>query len=209
MRCSILVAYLAVSLGGCHPDTAQRGTRRAAGTPEPPGLPVLSIGDAQFVQGHAETTVVRFQVTLSAATHQPVSVRYKTEDVTAIADQDYRPASGTIDFPPNSNVAQSFDVALIGERVIPRAKSFAATLSDAVNATVAGRRGIATILPNDKRLPKDKRSDAPPGQSVTLQVREHFSSSDRATETILPASHEVLRFSTNARPVQRPRSGMP
>jgi Calx-beta domain len=167
MRLLILFVCLAVNCGGCHRESAQRMTRGSAEGHAGAALPVLSIGDAQIIEGKGGTPVVRFYVTLSAASMQSVTVHYATEDATALADRDYRPASGTLVFPPNSNAAQGFDVTIIGDAVASSPKTFAATLSAPVNASIAGRRASATIGQSNRG------GERQPRKLDTLKARTH------------------------------------
>jgi hypothetical protein len=167
MRLLILFVCLAVNCGGCHRESAQRMTRDSAESHADAVLPVLSIGDAQTIEGKGGTPIVQFHVTLSVATMQSVTVHYATEDETALADRDYRPASGTLVFPPNSNAAQGFDVTIIGDAVASSPKTFAATLSAPVNASIAGRRASATIGQSNRG------GERQPRKSDTLTARTH------------------------------------
>ena len=137
MRWLIVSICWAVNLSGCQ--------RESAPHPEPAGLPTLSIGDVQLMEGQTGTPTVQFHVTLSAASEQPVSVHYETEDGTAVADQDYRPASGTLIFPPHGHSVQVFEVRISVQSSAAPAKTFVATLSNAVNAKIARRRATATL----------------------------------------------------------------
>jgi Calx-beta domain len=137
MRGFIVSICLAVTLADCRRESASR--------PDASGLPTLSIGDVQTIEEQTGTPSVQFHVTLSAASELPVTVHYETEDGTAVADQDYRPASGTLIFPPHSNATQVFNVRIFVQTTTGSAKTFGATLSNAVNATVVQRRATATL----------------------------------------------------------------
>ena len=70
-----------------------------------PGLPKISIADTTVEEGDT----ARFVVTLSPASDQTVTVRYKTADGTADEGTDYRGVSRTLTFAPG-NTRQSIAV---------------------------------------------------------------------------------------------------
>lgn len=62
--------------------------------------PKASIGDVRVFEGDEGTTEAFFPVTLSCPSDQEISVAWETKDGTAVAGEDYLPASGTITFTP-------------------------------------------------------------------------------------------------------------
>ena len=65
-------------------------------------LPVVRIDDMQVKEGDSGTTDAIFTVSLSAASSDPVSVSFATQDGTAKAGSDYIAASGTVTFKPGT-----------------------------------------------------------------------------------------------------------
>ena len=119
-------------------------------TPEalPDGVPALAISDARA--GEADGTL-RFNVSLSVAVAEAVTVSYATEDGTASAGDDYQPAGGTLTFPAESYAAQWIEVRLSDDEVDEDAETFILRLSDPVNAELAVATATATIVDDDQR----------------------------------------------------------
>ena len=118
--------------------------------PPPAPLPVISIGSAAIAEGASGTRRMTFVVTLSAASAQPVTVKWSTANVTARAGRDYVAKTGTIRF-ASGQTTQTLRVAVNGDRLREANETFHVVLSAAVNATRAqtARRGIGTILDDD------------------------------------------------------------
>lgn len=111
---------------------------------------VLTIADINVVRVEGETNLAQLQVQLSGSTsqHNPVTVQYATADGTAVADEDYRPASGTLTFLTDSSAPQSFDVTLIGGSAHHQTATFSVILSNPVNATIGRSKATVTVVEN-------------------------------------------------------------
>ena len=112
--------------------------------------PAVSIGDVTVTEGNTGTVTAAFTVSLSAATTQPVTVRYATADGTATATgDDYRAESGTLTFAAGQT-SQVVHVSVNGDRLAENAESFSVLLSGASpNALVANVRGIGSIVDDE------------------------------------------------------------
>ena len=120
--------------------------------------PTLSINDIAVVEGNKGTKTVFFQVALSKASAQTVSVKYATKDGSATSKfnklqngpEDYIATNGTLTFAPGQTV-KSIAVQVVGD-TFPAQKlfeTFFITLSNATNASIAKGTGTATIEDND------------------------------------------------------------
>ena len=67
--------------------------------------PSLSIGDVSIAEGNSGTATATFNVTLSAASPQVVTVSWATANGTATAGSDYTADSGTVTFPATDDAA--------------------------------------------------------------------------------------------------------
>jgi hypothetical protein len=121
-------------------------------------LPALSIANVSVVEGDSGTTNASFIVSLSAVSGQMVSVDYATSDGTALAGGDYVATNGTLNFPPGTTT-QTVAVVVRGDLLNEAGETFLVSLSNAVNATLAGNPGLGTIL-NDDPLPTLTIGDA-------------------------------------------------
>ena len=104
--------------------------------------PALTIESEQAAEGDGDMV---FEVRLSQATSNDVTVRYATEDGTATEGTDYTQTSGTLTFAAQTTSAQTFSVPITNDDVddAVEEKTFTVRLSRASNATLAG--GQATL----------------------------------------------------------------
>ncbi|HWH36055.1 MAG TPA: Calx-beta domain-containing protein [Acidimicrobiales bacterium] len=108
----------------------------------------LSIADASVIEGNARTTFAGFQVTLSAASSQTVTVKYRTQGDTATANQDFFDTSGTLTFAPGET-SKTIAVAVAGDERVEGNETFLVELGKESGATVARRVGTGTIVDDD------------------------------------------------------------
>src|SRR5207253_966967 len=99
-------------------------------------LPVLSIRPAATTEGNFGTTTLRFPVTLSTASAQPVTVAYTTTDGTAQTSLDYLPTAGTLTFSPGQ-LAATITVPVLGDTLEEPNETFFVNLSNPTGATLA------------------------------------------------------------------------
>ena len=104
----------------------------------------LSIAGGTDIEGGA----VGFVVTLAGSGDRAVTVSYATSDRTAVADDDYEAASGTLTFAPGES-SRTVSVSLVDDDRDEPTENFAMTLSSAANATIHTATANGTILDND------------------------------------------------------------
>jgi hypothetical protein len=91
-----------------------------------------------------------FQLTLSAAYGQPVTVHYATADGSATAGSDYTAASGDVTFAAGQTT-QTVTVAVLGDRLPEPTETFAVNLTSTC-AFVGDGQGVGTILDDEPRI---------------------------------------------------------
>ena len=124
------------------------GQATASGTIVDDDGPTISISDPTAVV-EDEGAIVRFVVTLSAASPQEVTVQARTVDDTATAGEDYAArALTTITFAP-SETEKEFDVLLTEDELDELDEHFTVELSDPTNATIQDGSGKGTITDDD------------------------------------------------------------
>jgi hypothetical protein len=107
--------------------------------------PTVSISDAQVTEGGE----LSFDVTLSAASGQTVTVDYATANGTAAAPDDYTAVtSTTLKFLPGQT-SQTVTVTTIDDALDELAETLRVDLSGATNATIVDAIGQGTINDND------------------------------------------------------------
>jgi CSLREA domain-containing protein len=112
------------------------------------GIPALSIGDVSQAEGNSGTTSFTFDVTLSAASGQTVTIDYATSNGSAIAGIDYAATSGTLTFAPGVT-SQQVTVLVNGDTTNEPNETFNITLSTPVNATISDSTALGTIVNDD------------------------------------------------------------
>jgi len=114
---------------------------------------VLSIADVSLPEGTTSSPLARFVIALSEKSATPVAVSWSTFDGTATAaDNDYRPASGTVVFAPGQT-SRSVSVYVRGDAAVESDETFGVRLSTAVGA-VLGRSEATGTIRNDDGLPQ-------------------------------------------------------
>ncbi|MBK8596896.1 MAG: hypothetical protein IPN83_15160 [Holophagales bacterium] len=114
--------------------------------------PTISIGDVSALEGNSGTTAFTFNVTLSNATSQTVTVNHATADGTATQPGDYAPAGGTLTFNPGVTT-QPVTVNVAGETTNEPDETFFVNLTAPSNASILDGQGLGTIQNDDSTTP--------------------------------------------------------
>ncbi len=109
--------------------------------------PSISINDISQVEGNSSTTNFSFNVTLSAASGQPVTVDYLTANESALA-ADFQAAGGTLTFAPGET-SKAIVIGVNGDPEVEPDETFVVNLSNPANATFAKAKGVGTIVNDD------------------------------------------------------------
>ena len=115
---------------------------------EEPSLVIFSTTGIR--EGHGGTKSLTFTVTLSAPYDQAVTVRYATQDGTAVAGSDYNATSGTLTFAPGQTT-KTVTVKIRGDRTREADESLYVVLSDFSRNTMIpyDPYGLGFILNDD------------------------------------------------------------
>ena len=114
------------------------------------GAPVLTIDSPSVTEGTGSTATLRFTVTLSAASGQPVTVAYRDAGTgSATSGTDYTAlAPGTLTFAPGTTT-QTIDVSVTGDVLDEVDETVGVVLSAPVNAGLGTARGTGTVIDDD------------------------------------------------------------
>jgi chitinase len=147
--------------------------------------PVLSVSNAEIVEGASGTRNIVFTLSLSQAIAQSVSVGFTTQDGTALAGSDYVARSGTVTFAAGQT-SKTVSVAVRGDTAVELDESFNLVLSNVVRATLAPGGGTGTIRNDDLPPPTLSISDAQvsEGDAGTKQMLFTVSLSRAVTSTV-------------------------
>ena len=107
--------------------------------------PVLSIASASAVEN---SEVITFEVSLSAATQEQVTVEYATASGTALSSVDFTAGSGVLTFESGATSA-NITVALLDDLIAEGEETFTIQLSNAANANLSTATAIGSIVDNE------------------------------------------------------------
>lgn len=114
----------------------------------PPSVPVVSIDDVRVAENGGDAV---FELRLSAASDQEISVDFATQNGSAVTPDDYAAASGTLTFAPGETT-KPITVSIIDDSLPEGDETFTVMLSNAVNA-VLGRTATTATITDDEAPP--------------------------------------------------------
>jgi Ca2+-binding RTX toxin-like protein len=111
--------------------------------------PTISVNNVAKLEGNSGNNNFDFNVTLSAASEQVITVNYATANGTATTiDSDYTSATGTITFNPGET-SKNVSVAVTGDTFAEDEETFSLNLANPTNATLGNSVAIGTIQNDD------------------------------------------------------------
>ncbi len=110
--------------------------------------PSIRITNASIVETDSGTQNAVVTVSLNKVSPLPVTVRFTTENRTAVAGADYRAFSGTLTIPAGAS-ATRLSFACYGDTLDEIDETFAVVFSTPTNAVLVGNTATITILDND------------------------------------------------------------
>ncbi len=109
--------------------------------------PAIGIESARALEIAGE---IVFPITLAGPSDHLVTVEWSTSDVTARENEDYRGATGMVNFPPGRTV-ENIRVILLDDMILEEDETFTVTLGRAVNGTLG--QGTATgVIADDEGI---------------------------------------------------------
>ncbi len=117
-------------------------------SPTPASTPALSINDVALAEGNGGGTNFVFNVTLSSAGSETITVDYATASGTATAGSDYQTTNGTLIFAPGE-VSKTVTVLISGDAQVEPDEAFFVNLSNPANTTILKGVGQGTIINDD------------------------------------------------------------
>ncbi|HEY6806376.1 MAG TPA: Calx-beta domain-containing protein [Pyrinomonadaceae bacterium] len=146
------------------------------------GSPTLAVNDVSINEGNSGTSTATFNVTLSPASSQTVTVQYATANNTATAGTDFVSTSGTLTFAPGQT-SQPVNVTINGDTQQEPNETFFVNLSSATNASIDDSQGVGTII-NDDNLPTISISDATATEGNTASFTVSISNTSSQAVTV-------------------------
>ena len=114
------------------------------GADPPVAPPAISVAGAEVVEGGS----LEFEISLSAASVETVSVDWQTQDGAARAGEDYLAASGTLSFAPGETV-KTVRVATLDDAAFEGTEHLSIALSAPSGATLGEARAQGAIVDDD------------------------------------------------------------
>ncbi|HET6890253.1 MAG TPA: Calx-beta domain-containing protein, partial [Pyrinomonadaceae bacterium] len=156
-----------------------------------PAAVVVTINDNEFkpflsvappfnpAEGNSGTSNVTFNVTLSNATIEVVTVDFATENGTATAGSDYVATSGTLTFQPGTT-SLPINITINGDTEIEANETFLINLSNATNVNFTSSPATITIRNDDATLQFSaaQTNASENGNTVTVTVTRAGDTSD-------------------------------
>lgn len=127
-------------------DAATRPTLTIDFT-EPQSLPTLSIKEGAAIENGTDD--VSFEISLSEAPAETVSVDFTTQDGTATAGNDFVAQSGTLQFGPNNPLTQTVTIQVVDNNVTEADEQFSLLLQNPVGAELVTNMATGSIVDND------------------------------------------------------------
>ena len=110
--------------------------------------PVISIADAELVEGHTGMTQALFAVTLAEPAKASLRIPYKTIPQTAQSGSDFLAASGTVNISAGQRSA-TIPIWIKGDKAVEGDETFLVQLSPPAGATLARSSAVGTIRTDD------------------------------------------------------------
>jgi hypothetical protein len=129
-------------------------------------LPSISIADTSVKENPLGTTYATFDVTLSAASDQTVTVHYDTARGTASPGIDYVGKHGTRTFLPGQTT-QHVRIHILNDQPTGVNEQFFVNLSNATNATIADGQAVGTIIEHSGSPPAPRGNQSASGPSLS------------------------------------------
>lgn len=110
-----------------------------------PVLPTLTITNVSIGENPVNAV---FDVSLSSASAQTVSVNYQTTGQTAVSGTDFQATSGTLNFAPGE-LTKTISVPILDDSLNEFTETFFVNLHHPVNATILKGQGTGSIVDSD------------------------------------------------------------
>src|SRR5205823_4526724 len=107
--------------------------------------PCVTVADTTIVEGDSGTTMASFIVSLSRSNQQPVSVRFRTDNGSALAGEDFVAVDSFVTFAPGV-MTQTISIPIIGDLRNEPDETFTLSLTAATNAWICRSQALGQIL---------------------------------------------------------------
>jgi hypothetical protein len=164
-------------------SNASIGDSQGIGTIINDDQPTITINNQGIMEGASGSATANFQVYLSGASSQTVTVNYVTADGTGTAGSDYTAVSGTLTFAPGQT-SVFISVPVFGDIVDEADELYYVDLFSPVNATLADAQGRGTIYNDDLSISVSDAAAVTEGNSGSTPANFTVSLSAASPHTV-------------------------
>lgn len=171
------------SVGNANPEA---GKDTATGTiTDDDATPTVSVVDKTVTEGDTGSTDAVVELTLSAESGSPVTVKFATSNGTATAPGDYTAVTKTVTFEPGQ-ISQTVAIPVSGDTAAEGDETVNLTLTEPTGATIGDGTGTLTIEDDDSTGPTLSINDATVTEGNSGEANLSF------TVTLAPASEDTV-----------------
>jgi uncharacterized repeat protein (TIGR03806 family) len=157
-----------VSCGGSDSSSPSTPTVPSPTIPAPtiptPPIPLLSVSNVGSVEGNQGRTQLTINFMLAEASSSIIGFNYSTEDIDAVAGEDYIAQSGQLQIAAGQ-LTVDLQIVLIGDVDIESDEAFAILLSNPEGVSFANTQATITILNDDSSEALSGLSNRPSNQN--------------------------------------------
>ena len=137
----LLIAVTVLAFSQCKPTVVD------------PVIPEIRFANDKTAFESEQNSVFEFEVKLNASSENTVTVKYESEDISAIENEDYTAVSGTLTFAPGET-SKKIDVSVVIDEFLEGDDQFKLKLSTPVNGYLKDnfQEAIGTITNDDSTL---------------------------------------------------------
>lgn len=163
------------------------------------GRPRVSISPATLNQreGDTGTTDLTFTLSLDQSSSEPITVRVRTANDTAIADEDYIAFDQIITFDPEQD-QKTVTIQIKGDLAREGNETFSVNLSDPTNADLGTTSSATVTIADDDVTVSIQSIDQAEGNSGTTQAFNFLVSLSGATDKPINVTYRVVDGTASA-----------
>jgi len=167
-----------------NPHNAKIDDGHGVGTIINDDSPTISISDKKLTEGDSGTKNFQFTIYLNSTSNKYISVKYRTKNSTAKANEDYNAIhSKTLYFSPGQK-SKTIIVKVKGDTKVENDETFYVDLYSSKNANISKSRGVGTIVNDDSTMISISDKKLTEGNSGTKDFTFTISLNKKSTKKV-------------------------